>query len=747
MSSSFLSNRVPSRANASRVLVCALLVAGALTSPAALTVSWAAGPAVAGQLAVQPVSGIWTTNSGSYLMLLRDPVGTAVGVEVGTDLKLIRAYVGTVRLRVGVPVLHAEMRSLDGSTAIEFDVGEGALTGTGASAGFSATRLLNYKGSTIDGVWKSDAKDGYQVVFGGEAENGGLAVVADFEAAAGGLTLKQLSLGRIAGGTFLETEKGSFRMFLDEDKLRTAYWSDIEAYYDSKDVATPEQGQAMRVRPATADETCTNCAISTDTTAYQTSSRYLAASDPDARNSRPEPPGGGGSTTTPGCTGDFGALQSKISASMLATLSKDGVAPGTIIKKTFLRDESVFDGGTVPVYEFVYATDTKATVDSTLSKTPAQNLWVTCSISGTTGTVMGQSSTTHSAVASSFCTSIATQVKDLSPKYAAMSMRGMNPKSSTFYPSKNGNEFKLGVTLILDADGTFKSAPSGDTEGYSKVKTKCREWDGKTDVPSDYPKWHSSSPKPTGTPEMALCIDPDRFGVATTPGMFGLDLLHTDSGTKMTATVRVTPTTPAPFQYVAVVDKTNADGSTSQQTIVATMIAMYHEPVVPTANTDTVTTTIKCAYDENAEWWNGYTAGEPHLLMCASLPSTFKSQLDEAAYDGLYVNKTITPSSSSSTSKVTPAWAMASGIGQLSAVSMAALGIGGFAPTGEYTAGSGVFPEVKSSAKFKSIQSYSEVDGKNYCVPVVNPSTGQTSIDPKCNSFVVYTLEAPSCVN
>ncbi len=659
------------------------------------------------------LTGLWVSDTGDYFMLSRDSA-TTYGVQVGAEkLDLKGIWVG------GMLANRVDYFSLDRSKRLAATLRDGKLAGTltenGVATDFSATLKQPWMGGSLDGIWKKEGTEGYLVVFNADdGSSEGTSFVSDIDLSTGTPAHRVWS-GKQSGNTFADTDSpGGLRLTLPTEpdgKLSGAYvdqdpevlrrLSLPDAGMPGYPQETPVISPIKLVAPsdgttrATAGTGSTATATTTTSTATTSSSTFTATkvsktTDADAQSaSRSTTP----DETKKGCEGLFGKVQKDLSdqfkTEMASTANgKTAQTPGKIVSTYQVGTTSVFDGGTVPLYQIVIASDTRYNMEPfILKQAVAQNGFVECKLTNETFSTTDYIGFDKDAAQTS-CTQLYSQASDFHLTYAAFSTRGLQPVSlgfgadytvtlsSTYTPTYTVNPNLIRVGIALDTDGNF---PDPSTNGVQEKPTetvlieRCKAELVKPDLyfnalsiltttvntaPATYPTWTSN--KPTGTAEQLFCMNPSFINPVIYPtyteptGILAVDL----GSASAVLRVKMDPSNKT------LVNFTGDSGS------VDVMVPRhgYYEPSGFNSSSFVVTGNNKCGYDSLAAEWDWSAASKA----CETLPSSITAQLGEQAYKAM--KKT------SSTDNLNSMERMADGMGTNLAATLGALKVGGFEP-------------------------------------------------------------------
>ncbi len=637
------------------------------------------------------ISGIWKTNQGDYLLLTKDKLSASVGVQLSDNPNFNLQTIWIGKLSEKNINLESIDKKLSLNALLNNETLNGVINDQGQKKPFSATLILPWQGSSLDGIWKKDNSEQYLFVFNGSGENGGLAVVSDVDLSKGTPT-QRLSLGKTQAHAFSDLQSNNgLRLTLSGEKLLGEYAVNLEPAEEA--VITQLQAKS------------TSSASTSGNTSFS-ASRVVHSDDSDARINEPKP-----DDTKKGCDGAFRALQNKVSDIMMENLANNGATPGQIlsVSSSPISEIESFDGGKVPIYKITFLADTGFNVGKLLQKQPDQNGYIRCNISGATGTVEDFEGTATSEMATTFCSQLAKSAgQNLKLRSARLAVRGLSGNNMTFNSYVN-TKGQIWSKEYLDTQGTFTTPlKAGSTTEYTPeydkiVAGECKQRAVYSSDP--YPAWHSSSPEPIGTPEQLMCLQPgdyDAFSVKDDiVGAIFLDI------------------TAASFYFPFEIALNEAYGfykfsseEQSQQIIVEAPI--HRIPKDWSASAESfVSSTVKCGYDLSAEQWPAILSIEPHLELCKQFPPIIQNQLNTATY------KAITTPDENHIRQIDN---LAAGLATNTAATLGALKIGGFYPLNSST--------IKSKVKFVSALPYpSTISG----APTVQTNT------------MAYTIEAPYC--
>lgn len=694
--------------------------------------------------ATAPLSGVWKTQDGDYLLLLRDAAATVVGVQLKPDLSAREVYIGARTANRLV------LRGVTTGNEESWTVGDETLVGLGQR--LATPQLRATTGSALDGVWRrDDDENSYFVIMDGLAANGGLAVVSELRLGNGSFS-NRVHIGKINGNFFSDTQRGLLNLRLKDGKL--------EAALTQREYNPPEPDTAARSTTSTASAT------------HYTSSRVLTGSEPDQRSTnsvggtRPETGTGTGTTTEEpkGCAGDFGNMQKQVKDAMLAKLAERNVSPGWITSKELIGEKTVFDGGTVPLYRISYLADARTNIKPTLAANSRPTTIRFSCTNGASSSAFGIDTATVDAA----CASMWAQGADVNPKDATITILGINAEDISFEVSSDqttqsaaGGMVDVRSYIRLDADNQFTTT-SGH---YDTIKATCSQLasnDGAGYTP--YPNWRPASTGASsfsGTPEVAFCFDPQRNDAVASvykAGLYAWDLTGYGGDLQIPMTLGVDLSNPQTLVY---------NGTTSSGEPVNLRITVPEVSVRSVSKLfDPGTGNIKYRYkDKNVDTWSvnttvdnvltyyGAPLQDPKQAIGDGLERELFPMVETTAYDKFAVELAVADPFSGSTEKtMTVAQGLANGVKQMSAVGLGALGIGGFKPVPR--PGQETQQEAWSDAKFVSIMP-NTFQGTEVCewVPY-DPETG-TMAHEECSpvattsrsNYVTFTIEAPFCGN
>ncbi|MBF0497102.1 MAG: hypothetical protein HQK58_11105 [Deltaproteobacteria bacterium] len=131
------------------------------------------------------MNGVWSMNTGQYLVLMAGTSGDAIGILINSDLKSGDALYG-----IGTPNsfnLNSVVDSVNVSGSINNTSMAGTLTTSGHAVTFAANLVFTYAGSIYDGLWVTSLnKYLIYVTIGSSAGN--QTIVLDLGFAGGALT-------------------------------------------------------------------------------------------------------------------------------------------------------------------------------------------------------------------------------------------------------------------------------------------------------------------------------------------------------------------------------------------------------------------------------------------------------------------------------------------------------------------------------------------------------------------------------
>ncbi|MBF0475244.1 MAG: hypothetical protein HQK59_05305 [Deltaproteobacteria bacterium] len=131
------------------------------------------------------INGVWSMNTGQYLVLMAGTSGDAVGILINSDLKSGNALYG-----LGTSSnfnLSSVVDSVQVSGSIANNSLSGTLTSSGHAVTYTATLVFTYAGSIYDGVWVTSLNKYLIYVTIGSA-GGNQTIVLDLGFTGSGLT-------------------------------------------------------------------------------------------------------------------------------------------------------------------------------------------------------------------------------------------------------------------------------------------------------------------------------------------------------------------------------------------------------------------------------------------------------------------------------------------------------------------------------------------------------------------------------